>query len=410
MDLDIFMNREKTDNDDIPSAYVGLRILLIDHDTTSLSNIAIILEEHSYKVTAIAQAILALSILIEHIDEFDLIMVDFNIPQMDCLDFIKSIQLIEDKPIILMSPEVTNEMVDVARAEGACFVFKKSAISSMKLKNVWQHVYLHNKNSNRKSQLNWANQVDVMDNTSRAKKSQDKGKGIAICSETYQDQAVGSLIETNEVEKSKRMRSTNEETQINSGSSEKQDDYSLLSKTRTERPQKKRQRMQWTPDLDKKLDEVVRELGEKAPPRHILEKMCVPDLTKEQLTYRLKKYRSQKQQAPNVQAPNVQPTTSMNFNEERHSNVLAPNDISTNFNELFQGACIPQPSEVPLPSSNDYSLNGWNDLDELLELDNFNAEIMQENQSDRSYNWIDHVLVCGNSTQDNVSTSKIQNP
>ena len=97
------------------------------------------------------------------------------------------------------------------------------------------------------------------------KKLQDeKEKSIANCSETYQDQAVGSLITKDEAERFKRMRTTSEETQVkSSGTSEKEEDHSLISETSTERPQKKRRCVQWTPDLEKKLDEVVRELGEK---------------------------------------------------------------------------------------------------------------------------------------------------
>ncbi|KAG5579051.1 hypothetical protein H5410_049678 [Solanum commersonii] len=108
------------------------------------------------------------------------------------------------------------------------------------------------------------NQVYVMDNTSCPKKVQDrKGKRRVNCSETYQDQAIGSLIEKDEAKRSKRMRSTNEEGQVkSSGTLEKEEDHSFLSKITTERPQKKRRHLQWTSVLDKKLDEVVRELGE----------------------------------------------------------------------------------------------------------------------------------------------------
>ncbi|KAK6803105.1 hypothetical protein RDI58_000889 [Solanum bulbocastanum] len=136
-----------------------------------------------------------------------------------------------------------------------------------------------------------------------------------------------------------------------------------------ERPEKKRRNLKWTADLDKKLDEVVRELGDKAAgPKNVLERMCVQDLTKECLTYRLKKYRSQKRQAPNVQ-----PVTSTNFNEEHHSNVLNSSNFFVDVNELFQGTYIPQPREVPLVallSSNDYSLNECDEwINEFLELD-----------------------------------------
>ncbi|KAK4708995.1 hypothetical protein R3W88_029920 [Solanum pinnatisectum] len=324
------MDCEITGNVNVPSAYIGLKILLVDHDTTSLSNITTILEEHSFKVTAIEQATIALSILREQIDQFDLVMVDVNMPEMNYLEFIKSAQLIKDKPIILMSPEVTIEMVKEATTQGACLIFQKSSISSMKLKDVWKHVKNYNNKANEISQHYKANQVYVMDNTSCPKKVQDrKGKSIVNCSDSYQDQAI-----------------------------EKEEDHSLLSKIITERPQKKRRYLQWTPDLDKKLDEVVCELGEKAHPKDVLERMCVPDLTVKQLTDHLKEYRSQ-QQAPN----------------EQHSNVLDSRD----FSELFQSADIPQPSEVPFvasPSSNDCSLNGWGEwFNELLELDDFELKL-----------------------------------
>jgi len=83
----------------------------------------------------------------------------------------------------------------------------------------------------------------------------------------------------------------------------------------------------------------------------------------------MQEYRSQQQ------APNVQLATTMNFNEEHHTNVLDSRD----FSELLQGADIPQPSEVPFvpsPSSNDCSLNGWGEwFNELLELDDFELKL-----------------------------------
>ncbi|KAG5591111.1 hypothetical protein H5410_041625 [Solanum commersonii] len=200
------MDCEKTGNVDIPSAYVGLRILLVGHDTTSLSNVAAILEEHSFKVTAIQQATIALSILWEQIDQFDLVM-------------------------------VTIEIIKEATTQGACFIFKKLSMSSMKLKDVWKHVRYYNNKGNKKSQYYKANQVYAMKNTSCPKKLQDKKrKSIANCSKTYQDQAVDSLIENDDAKGSKRKRSTNEEAQIKSSGTSEKEDHSMLSKKTTERP------------------------------------------------------------------------------------------------------------------------------------------------------------------------------
>ncbi|KAG5577822.1 hypothetical protein H5410_057956 [Solanum commersonii] len=319
-------------NVDIPSAYVGLRILLVDPDTTSLSNIAAILEEHSFKVTAIEQATIALSILREHIDQFDLVM-------------------------------VTIKMIKEAPTQGICYVFKKSLISSLKLKDVCKHVKWHNNKANENSQHYKANQVYVMDKTSCPKKMQDqKEKNITNCSETYQ--AVDSLIEKDEPKRFKRMRSTIEEAQVKRRAPlEKEVDHSLLLKISSKRPEKKRRNLKWTTELEKKLDEVVRELRDKDGPKNLLERMC--------------KYRSQKQQAPDVE-----PVTSTNFNKEHHSKVFNSSTLSVNVNELFQGAYIPQPLEVPsvaLPSSSDYSLNecdNW--INEFLELDDFKLKLSYE--------------------------------
>ncbi|XP_049380973.1 uncharacterized protein LOC125845501 [Solanum stenotomum] len=161
--------------------------------------------------------------------------------------------------------KVMIEMIKESPTQGICYIFKKSLISSLKLKDVWKYVKWHNNKANENSQHYRANQVYVMDNTSCPEKMQNKkGKSITNCSETYQDQAVDSLIEKNEAKRSKRMRSTIEEAQVKrSALLEKEEDYSLLSKISKKRPEKKRRNLKWTTELEKKLDEVVRELGEK---------------------------------------------------------------------------------------------------------------------------------------------------
>ncbi|KAG5611178.1 hypothetical protein H5410_022459 [Solanum commersonii] len=106
----------------------------------------------------------------------------------------------------------------------------------------------------------------------------------------------------------------------------------------------------------------------------------------------MQKYQSQKQQASNVQ-----PATSMTFYGEHHFKMLKSSNFFTNFNELFQKykfqiqqALDVQPVTLinfngehhlnvlnsTSPSSNDYSLNELNEHNELLELDNFDVEII----------------------------------
>ncbi|XP_073064510.1 uncharacterized protein [Primulina eburnea] len=124
----------------IPAAFQGLRVLLVDNNTETLLNTALILEGYSYKVTTTELASVALSIVQERKDRFDLIMADFDMSEMDGIKFIESVQLIKDFPMLLMCSELKKDVVKEAMAKGACYFIRKP-ISSGKLRNVWQHVY-----------------------------------------------------------------------------------------------------------------------------------------------------------------------------------------------------------------------------------------------------------------------------
>ncbi|XP_057765878.1 two-component response regulator ARR10-like [Salvia miltiorrhiza] len=124
----------------VPTIFRGLRILLLDGDTESLLHLASQLENYSYRVTTTELPTIALSILQERADRFDLIMADIEMQEIDCFKFIKSVQLIKDLPIILISAESKKNVIKEAMMKGACFFLKKP-ISSKNLKNVWQHFY-----------------------------------------------------------------------------------------------------------------------------------------------------------------------------------------------------------------------------------------------------------------------------
>ncbi|KAL3654444.1 hypothetical protein CASFOL_004125 [Castilleja foliolosa] len=129
----------------VPMPFRGLRVLLVDNDTSTLLNLAKELEKFSYRVTTTELATVALSILRERKDCFDLIMADTNMLEMDIFKFINNVQLIKDLPNILMFKELNKDMVKEALIKGACFCMEKP-ISSKNLKNLWQHVCRHSKN------------------------------------------------------------------------------------------------------------------------------------------------------------------------------------------------------------------------------------------------------------------------
>ncbi|EYU40815.1 hypothetical protein MIMGU_mgv11b023746mg [Erythranthe guttata] len=132
------MSDEKTSA--VPTPFRGVRVLLVDNDTLSLLNMASELEDYSYRVTTTELATVALSILRERTDHFDLIMADTNMREIDFFKFIENVHLIKNLPIILMAKESNKDTVKEAMEKGACFFLEKP-ISSKTLKNVWQHVY-----------------------------------------------------------------------------------------------------------------------------------------------------------------------------------------------------------------------------------------------------------------------------
>ncbi|MCD9559376.1 Trans-acting T-cell-specific transcription factor GATA-3 [Datura stramonium] len=67
----------------IPSSARGLRIFVVDPDTSSLMCTASMLERQSYKVTTTELANIALSLIREREKQYDLVIAEVDMPQMD---------------------------------------------------------------------------------------------------------------------------------------------------------------------------------------------------------------------------------------------------------------------------------------------------------------------------------------
>lgn len=134
---------------DIPGIARGLRVLVVDHDTASLMFIASVLEKHSYKVSTTELASVALSMIQERKGQYDLVMADINMPEMDAFAFLSKIhELQSNVPIITMSMDATMEIARGAINKGACFFLTKP-IRTRDIVNLWQHVF-RKRNFNRK--------------------------------------------------------------------------------------------------------------------------------------------------------------------------------------------------------------------------------------------------------------------
>ncbi|KAG5521590.1 hypothetical protein RHGRI_033970 [Rhododendron griersonianum] len=124
----------------VPEVVRGLRVLLVDGDYSALMYIASVLEEQLYNVKTTKFPSVALSMIQEGKNEFDLVMADIGMKGMDIFTFLKRILVRSDMPIIFMSSDEDFDMVTKVLCEGACFFLHKP-IRRWDIINVWQHVY-----------------------------------------------------------------------------------------------------------------------------------------------------------------------------------------------------------------------------------------------------------------------------
>ncbi|TYK00260.1 two-component response regulator ARR11 isoform X3 [Cucumis melo var. makuwa] len=130
--------------DSLPSFAKNLHVLLVDHDPFSLKHLASLLEQQSYNVTTTQLASIALSMIQEKGDRFDLVMANVSMPDMDSFSFLH-VLLKMNIAVIFMSSGMNLSVATKALAEGACYFLQKP-ISKGDLKYMWQHVYRWNRN------------------------------------------------------------------------------------------------------------------------------------------------------------------------------------------------------------------------------------------------------------------------
>ncbi|CAL0334446.1 unnamed protein product [Lupinus luteus] len=123
----------------------GLRVLVVDDDPTCLMILDRMLRACLYEVTKCNRAEVALSILRENKNGFDIVLSDVHMPDMDGFKLLEHIGLEMDLPVIMMSADDGKQVVMKGVTHGACdYLIKPVRIEA--LKNIWQHVVRRRKN------------------------------------------------------------------------------------------------------------------------------------------------------------------------------------------------------------------------------------------------------------------------
>ncbi|KAK2982002.1 hypothetical protein RJ640_007594 [Escallonia rubra] len=286
------MDMDSSEIDVIPSAARGLRVLLVEHDIASLKSIASVLEEHSYKVTTTELASVALSMIRERGDQYDVVIMEVNMPGMDGFLFLKQIQLMRDMPIIcelqIMGWGLNLELARKAIEEGACFFLHKP-IRVRTLINVWQHVFRERrlmileaaKEKNAKERGDWGTKIQHL-----------------LSDGDRQTKQIGGGAATVEKDNAREPKRSSTQQRLVVEKNEKQGEFTKRKEVDDENGKRKRtrsvptSRVTWTPALHQKFMEAISRLGDKKPhPKRLLRMMNVPFLTHRHVASHLQKYR-----------------------------------------------------------------------------------------------------------------------
>ncbi|TMW96023.1 hypothetical protein EJD97_008035 [Solanum chilense] len=239
---------------------IGMRVLAVDDDPICLKLLDGLLRKCQYQVTTTSQARMALKMLRENRDRFDLVISDVHMPDMDGFKLLELVGLEMDLPVIMLSANSDTKLVKKGIDHGACDYLVKP-VRIEELRNIWQHVI-------RKKKVEPKNQS----------KSNDQDKSYQVSGESGRGQSpTGNAYPNGKCNKKRK----DEEDENDENGNDNEDPTT-----------QKRARVVWSIELHRKFVAAVGQLGiEKAVPKRILDLMNVDGLTRENVASHLQKYR-----------------------------------------------------------------------------------------------------------------------
>lgn len=245
---------------------VGMRVLAVDDDPVCLKVLETLLLRCQYHVTTTNQAAIALKMLRENRDMFDLVISDVHMPDMDGFKLLELVGLEMDLPVIMLSVNGETKTVLKGITHGACdYLLKPVRIEE--LRNIWQHVIRRKFSTRDRANLDFYEECNKPPNA-----DSDHVHGHVTC---------GSPDQSGRPSK-KRKEYCSEEEDEGEVNTQDIDDPSAPKKPR----------VVWSVELHRKFVAAVNQLGiDKAVPKRILELMNVEKLTRENVASHLQKYR-----------------------------------------------------------------------------------------------------------------------
>ncbi|KAF7104537.1 hypothetical protein CFC21_105429 [Triticum aestivum] len=227
----------------------GLRVLVVDDDRVCLKVLEALLRRWKYQPTTVMDAKTALRMLMAGKQQFDLVITDVCMPDMDGFKLLELIRLEMDLPVIMLSLDCDKKVVMKGIDHGASD-FMVKPVCAHELKNIWQHVQ------------RWRNP-----------------KAIGHISDHDSDV---QRVQPATADKSKY---SGNKRNVGDDSNENNESTHISSTHR-------KPRVTWTIELHNKFLEAINQIGlDRAVPKKVLELMNVDCLSRENIASHLQKYR-----------------------------------------------------------------------------------------------------------------------
>ncbi|KAF5731126.1 putative two-component system sensor histidine kinase/response regulator [Tripterygium wilfordii] len=274
-------------------------VMVVDDDSTTLALVAAMLKTWKYQVVAVRNPMDALSTLRISHTQFDLVVTDLHMPQMNGIELQRQVEEEFKIPVVIMSSN-DEESVILETLEGGAVFYLVKPVTRDDLKNVWQYS-VSAKNKGKAAvvveEIGTNTHNDIIGHgSSSPDDDDDDDEKMSFENSNNRDQGSSSSF-ANEGKTSGggtdiNRRKNKRKDSNNKGKSKKMNKEDDGDDDDDESRAPKKAKVVWTNSLHNRFLQAIRHIGlDRAVPKKILEFMAMPGLTRENVASHLQKYR-----------------------------------------------------------------------------------------------------------------------